>query len=230
MSVTAALPPHLARHLPDPALDAILVHIRGAEEEFAATVHGLTSRGTPYAFGGVKREVAEGLYALVRELRPERAVETGVCNGASTAVLLTALERNGGGHLDSIDFPEYTDTPYAPGTFWDGKLGAAVPRGKAPGWLIPTDLRQRWRLHLGRSQELLPPLLERLGEIDFFLHDSEHSYECQSVEYQLAWRHLRPGGVLASDDITWSPAFTEFAARVGRTPVYLHRKVAYLVK
>ncbi|MEP0774763.1 MAG: class I SAM-dependent methyltransferase [Acidobacteriota bacterium] len=228
MEVT--LPPELARHLPDSALEAILTHVRRAEEEFAATVRGSTSRGTPYTFGGIKRQVAEGLFALVREVRPRRAVETGVCNGASTAVLLTALERNGEGQLDSLDFPEYTDTPYAPGTFWEGKLGAAVPRGKAPGWLVPTPLRRRWRLHLGRSQELLSGLLEQLGEIDFFLHDSEHSYECQSFEYRLAWQHLRPGGVLASDDISWSPAFAEFAAVVRRTPVHLHRKVAYLVK
>ena len=30
---------------------------------------------------------------------------------------------------------------------------------------------------IGKSQEVLVPLFERLGEIDAFIHDGEHSYE-----------------------------------------------------
>ena len=46
---------------------------------------------------------------------------------------------------------------------------------------IPPELKQRWTLILGRSQEELPPLLERLGTIDSFMHDSEHSFECVRI-------------------------------------------------
>lgn len=228
--MATVVPPHLTRHLPDEQLEALWAEIAGAAEEFTRTVQGVTQRGNPYAFGGLRREVGEAMFALVRDVAPCTLVETGVCNGVSTAVLLAALERNGRGHLHSLDFPEYTDTDYPPGAFWEGKLGAVVPRGKTPGWLVPERLRHRWTLYLGRSQELLPDLLARLGSIDFFFHDSEHSYQCMTFEYQLAWRHLAPGGILLSDDVTWNSAFAEFAAQVHRTPTFLDRKVAFLVR
>ena len=55
------------------------------------------------------------LYALMRRLAPRTVVETGVCNGFSTAFILAALERNGAGELHSLDFPEVIGEDYAPG-------------------------------------------------------------------------------------------------------------------
>jgi hypothetical protein len=96
--------------------------------------------------------------------------------------------------------------------------------------VIPDELRSRWQLVLGRSQDELPPLLERVGAIDFFLHDSEHSYECMSFEFGAAWRALRERGVLIADDWNWNDAFTELARETGRTPVTLGEKLALLQK
>src|SRR5439155_326535 len=77
---------------------------------FWRTVKGTTERGQRYNTGRVtgREGYEEGvrLYAIVRELRPRVAVETGVCNGVSTAFLLLALEANGFGELHSIDLPE----------------------------------------------------------------------------------------------------------------------------
>ena len=157
-------------------------------------------------------------------------METGVCNGVSTAFLLLALERNGEGDLYSIDLPEVAGEEYEQGTFWDGKGGAVIPPGKEPGWMVPADLRRHWQLVLGRSQEELPPLLERLGEIDFFMHDSEHSYECMSFEFDTAWAALRSGGVLVADDVTVNSAWEEFADRVGRGSQPLGPKLSMIVK
>jgi predicted O-methyltransferase YrrM len=170
------------------------------------------------------------LYELVRGLRPRIAVETGVCNGVSTAFLLLALERNGQGALHSIDLPEVAGEEYEAGTFWDGKGGAVIPPGKDPGWMVPPELRDRWHLVLGRSQDELPPLLERLGEIDFFMHDSEHSYECMSFEFRTAWESLRRGGVLIADDVNVNSAWEEFTREVGRDPEALGSKLSMIVK
>jgi predicted O-methyltransferase YrrM len=170
------------------------------------------------------------LYSLLRELRPQVAVETGVCNGVSTAFLLLALERNGDGALYSIDLPEVAGEEYEQGTFWDGKGGAVIPPGKEPGWMVPPDLRQRWQLVLGRSQDALPPLLEQVGEIDFFMHDSEHSYECMSFEFDTAWDALRADGAIVADDVTVNSAWDEFAARVERKSQALGPKLAMIVK
>jgi predicted O-methyltransferase YrrM len=183
-----------------------------------------------YNTGRLGYEEGIRLYSLVRELEPRISVETGVCNGFSTAFLLLALERNGAGELHSIDLPEVAGVDYEPGTFWEGKQGAAIPPGKEPGWMIPAELRARWHFVLGRSQEELPPLLERLGEIDLFVHDSEHSYECMRFEFDTAWPALREGGALVADDWNWNDAFGELARAADREPVILGKKLALLRK
>jgi predicted O-methyltransferase YrrM len=202
--------------------------------EFWDTVQGETPRGQRYNTGRVtgRDGYDEGLrlYRLLRELQPEVAVETGVCNGVSTAFLLLALEDNHKGLLHSIDLPEVAGEDYEEGTFWDGKGGAVIPPGKEPGWMVPPGLRERWRLVLGRSQDELPPLLEGVGEIDFFMHDSEHSYECMSFEFRTAWAALREGGVIVADDVNVNDAWDEFARDVGREPEALGPKLAMISK
>jgi len=204
--------------------------IQQAELEFRSTVSGHNSRGHRYGFGGMRPDAAARLYGLVRHFRPAVLVESGVCNGVSSAVILTALARNKTGTLHSIDLPEYTNTHYSRDTFWPGKLGAAVPKWKQPGWLIPPKLRKRWTLTIGRSQDRLIPLLENLGVIDFFFHDSEHSYECMTFEFQASWRHLSTAGLLVSDDVTWNTAFQDFAEQQSRTVHPLATNMAFIVK
>jgi predicted O-methyltransferase YrrM len=216
------------------AVETLIDHLEHRAAEFWDTVQGETPRGQRYNTGRVtgRDGYDEGLrlYRLLRELRPAVAVETGVCNGVSTAFLLLALEDNGEGVLHSIDLPEVAGEEYEAGTFWDGKGGAVIPPGKEPGWMVPPGLRERWRLVLGRSQDELPPLLERVGEIDFFMHDSEHSYECMSFEFRTAWEALREGGVLIADDVNVNSAWDEFVEEVGREPEELGQKLAMITK
>jgi predicted O-methyltransferase YrrM len=216
------------------SVDTLIDHLEHHAAEFWDTVQGETPRGQRYNTGRVTGrdgyDEGLGLYRLLRELRPRVAVETGVCNGVSTAFLLLALEENRDGLLYSIDLPEVADEEYEPGTFWDGKGGAVIPPGKEPGWMVPPSLRERWHLVLGRSQDELPPLLERLGSIDFFMHDSEHSYECMSFEFQAAWEALREGGVLVADDVNVNTAWDEFAREVGREPEALGPKLAMITR
>jgi Methyltransferase domain len=191
---------------------------------------GIVEPSSRYNTGRLGYEEGVRLYALTRKLKPRLAVETGVCNGFSTAFVLLALERNGEGELHSIDLPEVAGSDYEPGTFWEGKQGAAIPPGKEAGWMIPAALRDRWRLTVGRSQDELPPLLEQVGEIDLFVHDSEHSYECMDFEFRTVWPALRTGGALVADDWNWNAAFEELARDVGRAPVTLGKKLALLLK
>ena len=119
---------------------------------------------------------------------------------------------------------------YEAGTFYEGEGRAGIPTGSRPGWLIPAELKERWTLVLGRTQEELPPLLDRLGTIDSFMHDSEHSFDCMWFEFNEAWPHLGPGGVLLSDDVNSTEAFPRFAGEQGRAPVRLARGMALLQK
>ena len=162
------------------------------------------------------------LYLLIRTLKPKVVVETGVAAGESTSYVLQALSDNGKGVLYSIDMPvQWYVTPK--GSLWVDVL----PIGAQPGYLIPDELRDRWKLVLGRSSEKLPALLENLGEIDLFLHDSEHTYDNMTFEFNCAWTHIRPGGFLATDDPTWEggSAFLDFARSVGTEFVIIKQMV-----
>ena len=186
--------------------------------------------GSGHSLGAIGYVEGVYLYAALRKLRPRVAVETGVANGFSTAFSLLALQRNEEGQLHSIDLPREVGRDYEPGTFYEGEGRAGIPPGSEPGWLIPAGLRERWTLLLGRSQEELPPLLERLGTIDSFMHDSDHSFECMWFEFHAAWPALREGGQLISDDVNSTDAFPRFAREQSRKPVRLARGMALLTK
>jgi len=198
--------------------------LRTAGDHYAA----VTAAG--HSLGAIGYAEGTFLYAVLRTVRPQVVVETGVANGFSTAFSLLALRANGEGHLHSIDLPREVGREYEPGTFYEGEGRAGIPPGFESGWLIPPELKDRWTLVSGRSQEELPPLLRRLGTVDAFMHDSEHSFDCMWFEFNAAWRALRSGGVLVSDDVNSTEAFARFAGQEARIPVRLARGMALLQK
>jgi len=150
----------------------------------------------------------ELLYLLVRACRPSMVFETGVFDGFTSACILLALDENRGGTLVSVDLPAVRPV--------DDSIDQPLPAGCQPGWVIPDYLRGPHELHLGDSRELLPRLLARYPRIDLFFHDSLHTFEHMSFEYQTAWPHLTDGGILASDDILWNTAFPKFCRGKGK--------------
>ncbi|MBA2558096.1 MAG: class I SAM-dependent methyltransferase [Chloroflexi bacterium] len=124
------------------------------------------------------------LYAFVRLGAPRTAIETGVHDGLSSALILRAMERNGKGALVSIDLPS-PDLP--PGT--DG-----------PGWLVAEELRRRWTLVIGDSRVELGRIARERAPVDLFLHDSDHSRRHREFEFRTVREYLAPNGVLLSDD------------------------------
>ena len=186
--LSEALNSDLDQKILEPALAEISAHVREAQD---------SSSAGPFraAYNGDSR-LAGFCYAATRALRPKQVVETGVCNGVTSAHILKAMQLNEAGHLDSIDVP---------------------PLGKDAddhvGEFIPDNLRNRWTLHRGLSARLLHPLLSRLRSIDLFVHDSLHTYRNMRNEFAAAWPFLRPGGVLISDDVQGNSAFQELVAR-----------------
>ena len=153
------------------------------------------------------------LYSLVRVLRPDRVVETGVCRGWSSRAILAALHDNGRGHLFSVDLPTLGNGRVNADGRWDG---AHVGSEEETGREVPEYLRGRWTLRLGDSRYLLPDLLNdgHRPLTDLFFHDSEHTEAMMLWEYASAWAALRPGGILYSDDVHWTGAFARFAESV----------------
>jgi len=143
----------------------------------------------------------DSIYVVIRALKPNIIVETGVANGASSFYILLALKKNNKGHLFSVDFPNLDPT-------------SMIPKNKEVGWLVPQILRERWTLILGKVEEKLTDLLDKLGAIDVFYHDSLHTYEHMMFEFKTAWRKLIKGGLLISDNIDLNNAFIDFCKEV----------------
>ena len=153
------------------------------------------------------------LYAITRALQPEYVLETGVANGSSTYYFLAAMKANGKGKLHSIDLPPGKDLS----SDYRRTDAIDVARGHEPAWLVPEELRSNWEFHLGDTREVLPKVLAALPPLDFFFHDSEHTYEAMMFEYESAWPRLKTGAILGSDDVALSRAFFDFA-RAKRLP------------
>lgn len=159
------------------------------------------------------------LYVICRIKRPDVVVETGVASGLSSAHILQALEDNSSGMLYSIDLPN-ADTEALL-----GKVLTTLPNGRSSGWVVPDWLKHRWDLRIGKSTDLLPPLVKELGRISIFLHDSEHSFENMMFEFDQAWPRLASGGLLLADDVNLPAsrgAFYAFAKAQGRTPARIY--------
>ncbi|HSE65818.1 MAG TPA: class I SAM-dependent methyltransferase, partial [Gemmatimonadales bacterium] len=148
------------------------------------------------------------LYILTRAVRPEVFVETGVHNGLGSAFSLLALMRNGSGVLHSVDLPPIDQAMLDQGN-------RTMPEGKPSGWVIPAYLRRSHRLYLAPAQVQLPKLLAELGQIDLFLHDSDHSYQHMMFEMGVAWDYIRPGGWLVCDNIEANDAWRDFDRGMG---------------
>lgn len=149
------------------------------------------------------------LYFLVRKLKPKVVVETGVAAGESTGYILQALKDNGFGKLYSIDLP------FQWYIYGNHKLHLdSLPAGKMPGFLVPANLKTNWKLILGNTHDKLPDLLKKLGEINIFIHDSEHSDKTMTFEYETCWPYIKRSGLLVSDDIGYTKAFKKFTNKI----------------
>ena len=151
------------------------------------------------------------LFALVRITRPVTVVESGVASGISSAFILMGLKSNRSGTLRSIDYPVQRKGARG-GESW------AIPQGRSSGWAVPGGLRKSWDLHIGRSEDLLKPLLAGAGGLDFYCHDSPVDEAHFEFEMKAVLPHLRPGSLVVADNIYWG-TFRDSAESVGATAV-----------
>ena len=132
-------------------------------------------------------------YAACRILRPDIVVETGVAYGVTTAFILKALALNQKGRLISIDLPPL-------GHHADSFVG----------FLVPEMLKSRWMFYRGTSKRLLPMILQQMGKVDMFVHDSLHTYWNIMRELNMVTPFLARPSIVISDDIQGNKAFGEW--------------------
>jgi len=152
------------------------------------------------------------LYCIVRLLRPEHVIETGVSSGVSSAHFLAALRRNHRGRLHSIDLPTRQRGP----TLRSDEPSTALPPGLDTGWAVPEPLRERWDLRIGPAQKLLPAVVDEVGSVGLFLHDDLHTSDHLSFELATVRPKLVPSAVVLADNTSWTgDAFPRFARTEG---------------
>ena len=166
-------------------------------EEVVASLVARDFRVGRGAFGGwddADPALARAIWCLALHQKPRVTVETGVARGLTSRFLLEAIERNGSGSLFSIDLPPLIRRDLA------AETGAAVP----------ATLRGRWTCIAGSSHRRLPALLDQLGHVDLFLHDSSHTTRNVLFELDLVWKVLADGGVSLVDDVDYNRGFGLF--------------------
>ena len=171
-------------------------------DSIVADLTGAGVRVGMFSYGGWNdsdRAFAEAIWCIVAHVRPARVVETGVAHGLTSRVILEGLDRNGSGHLWSVDLPA-VDSALHP------EIGMAVPDG----------LRSRWTYVQGTGRERLPHLLAELGrstcssttactpDVISCLSSSRHGPPCDLAR------------VAVVDDIDHSLAFRTFVDEASR--------------
>jgi predicted O-methyltransferase YrrM len=169
-----------------------------------------------YAAGWVNLDDALFLYWLVRKLNPKIIVQTGVCNGLSSAFMMLGLVKNGPqGSLHVIDMPPVFNSKDPGWTIKGQVYGVVIPEGKSSGWMVPDAYRNRFEVWNGDAKDLLPKMVDKVNSIDLFYHDSDHTYDHMMFEFREAKRKLRPGGLIVGDDISWNASVWDFADQHG---------------
>lgn len=172
------------------------------------------------------------LYVLVRALKPDVVIETGISSGRSSTAILDALDKNKKGTLYSFDLPKLNQT---------GVIGVVsvnensyrqyIPKEvDEPGWLVPKELQSRWVKTLGDSNVDFPRIAKTLPKIDIFFHDSDHTYATMMNEYKTAWPKIQRGGLLLSDDVPSTEAFSEFSNEHKHSYKHIYNGLGIIVK
>ncbi|MFQ5923912.1 MAG: methyltransferase domain-containing protein, partial [Anaerolineales bacterium] len=178
----------------------------GIEKHVAKATHTIADQA-PFALShSADIHLSQFLYMMCRAIKPQVVIETGVGYGASSAFILKAMEANGIGELHSIDIP-----PLSEGS------------EEFIGVFVPEHLAARWILHRGTSRTVRPRLLEEVGQVDLFIHDSAHTYRTVTFELSIVLPYLNDRAVVVVDDADCNWAFSEHLERSQPTRWYLAR-------
>lgn len=129
-----------------------------------------------------------GWYALVRALRPTHVVETGTALGLGSCIIAAALIRNGTGRLSTIDV--------------DPDAGHLI----AGPWAEVVD----------RYTDDSIARICSLDTVDCFLHDSLHTYDQETAEFEAVAPKLTEHAMLLSDNAHETAALSDWARRTNR--------------
>jgi predicted O-methyltransferase YrrM len=132
-------------------------------------------------------------YCLIRITRPRTVVETGTEKGLGSLIIQRALDMNNSGKLFSLDIDEYA------GSLFDSKD------------------KERISLQIGDSIESI----RNLNEIDFFIHDSDHSAAHEKKELEAIETHLSSNAIVLSDNSHITDELYNWSIKMGRKYLFI---------
>ena len=135
-----------------------------------------------------------GWYAIVRAMKPETVIETGIDKGLGSCVLAAALLKNKEEGFKGIYYG--TDINPNAGAFFSEPFTSV---GK---------------LLIGDSIESLKKL--QVDKIDIFINDSDHSSEYEEQEYETVKSKLHDKSIIIGDNSHSNSKLREFAQSSGR--------------
>jgi predicted O-methyltransferase YrrM len=152
------------------------------------------------------------LYFLVRYLRPQSVVETGVAAGFSSAAILEALESNGSGTLRSSDFPYFR-----------------IPEPEQYiGWVVPDRLRHSWDLRTKGDRVNLPAIAREIDRVDLLHYDSDKSLEGRRFAINILNPLFHSQTVIVIDDVQDNFWFRDWAQEQEATARVFHFEGKYV--
>jgi hypothetical protein len=139
-----------------------------------------------------------GWYALVRARKPQHVVETGTDKGLGSVVLAAALLRNNSGRLTTID------------------------NNPASGYLISGAYAPVVDRVIGDSVNTL----DSLSNVDFFLHDSDHTAAYERRELETVARTLTSDALVLSDNAELTDELAQWAEQTERRFAFFDERPA----
>lgn len=138
-----------------------------------------------------------GWYAIIRALKPRLCVETGTDKGLGTCVMAAALKRNA----------------------HEGAPGRVIGMDLNPnaGYLVQPPYAKFAQTVAGDSHASIRALTE---EVDFFIHDSDHTPEHEAQEFELIAPKLSARALVLSDNAEVTDKLLKFARSTGREYLY----------
>jgi len=132
-------------------------------------------------------------YVLVRIYKPKVIVETGTDKGLGSLVIQLAIEKNQIGKLYTLDIDEYS------------------------GSLFDEEDLKKIKFLIGDSVQNM----QKLNEIDFFIHDSDHSEEHEKKEIQAAASKLTNNSIVISDNSHVTDILFQWSKETNRNFIFI---------
>lgn len=133
-------------------------------------------------------------YCLIRITRPGTVVETGTEKGLGSLIIQRALDMNNNGKLFSLDLDKFA------------------------GSLLDSDDKGKISLLIGDSIQSI----SSIKEIDFFIHDSDHSGEHEKKELEAIESKLSSNAIVLSDNSHVTEELYNWSKKMGRKYLFIN--------